>query len=120
MSNTVIQIKRSSGTATPANGALSAGEQAYSYNSDKLFIGNTAGTGVLEIGGKYWVDTTKVAFDQANAAFSSANSGGGAAAFAQANTAETKRMLPSHKQTLYLVLRTPLKLQLYPHLVPLS
>ena len=86
MSNTVIQIKRSSSTATPTNGALSAGEQAYSYNSDKLFIGNTAGTGILEIGGKYWVDTTKLAFDQANAAFSSANSGG-SAAFAQANTA---------------------------------
>lgn len=88
MANTVIQLKRSSATATPTNGTLSAAEPAYSFNSDKLFLGNTAGTGVIEIGGKYWVDTTKIAFDQANAAFAAANSGSSAgAAFGQANTA---------------------------------
>ena len=64
MANTVIQIKRSSTTAAPTNGSLEPAEQAYSFNSDKLFIGNTAGSGVLEIGGKYWVDTTIAAFAQ--------------------------------------------------------
>jgi len=86
--NTVIQIKRSSSTATPTNGSLAAAEQAYSFNSDKLFIGNTNGTGVVEIGGKYWVDTTIAAFAQANAAFGAANTGlTDGAAFTQANTA---------------------------------
>lgn len=74
MANTVIQIKRSSSTATPTNGSLAAAEPAYSFNSDKLFIGNTAGTGVIEIGGKYWVDTTVAAFQQANDAPGIANS----------------------------------------------
>ena len=51
--NTVIQILRSDSTAYPTT--LSAGEQAYSFVSDKLFIGNTT-SGVLTIGGKYYVD----------------------------------------------------------------
>ncbi len=88
MANTVIQIKRSTSTATPTNGSLATAEPAYSFNSDKLFLGNTSGTGVIEIGGKYWVDTTKAAFDQANAAYSTANTGlTVSAAFTQANTA---------------------------------
>ena len=98
MANTIIQIKRSTTTTAPAS--LSVAEQAYSYLSDKLFIGNTAGTGVVEIGGKYWVDTTQAAYVQANtarthanAAFETANNAAAAsntslvAAFAQANTA---------------------------------
>lgn len=97
MANTVIQIKRSSTTAAPTNGSLQPAEQAYSFSSDKLFIGNTAGSGVLEIGGKYWVDTTIAAFDQANAAYTQANTGTTAvaafttanAAYAQANTSRT-------------------------------
>lgn len=56
MANTVIQIKRSSSTATPTNGSLAAAEPAYSFQSNKLFIGNTAGTGVVTVGGKYYVD----------------------------------------------------------------
>jgi hypothetical protein len=88
MANTVIQIKRSSATATPTNGSLAAAEPAYSFNSDKLFLGNTNGTGVVEVGGKYWVDTTQAAFAQANAAYNAANNGSSVtAAFSQANTA---------------------------------
>lgn len=88
MANTVIQIKRSTSTATPTNGSLATAEPAYSFNSDKLFLGNSAGTGVIEVGGKYWVDTTTAAFNQANAAYNQANTGTSVtAAFAQANTA---------------------------------
>lgn len=51
--NTIIQILRSDTTAYPTS--LNPGEQAYSYVSDKLFVGNTT-NGVLTIGGKYYVD----------------------------------------------------------------
>jgi hypothetical protein len=51
--NTIIQILRSESTAYPTS--LNPGEQAYSYVSDKLFVGNTT-SGVLTIGGKYYVD----------------------------------------------------------------
>lgn len=51
--NTIIQILRSDVTAYPTT--LNAGEQAYSYVSDKLFIGNTDNS-VVTIGGKYYVD----------------------------------------------------------------
>ena len=53
MSNTVIQIKHSEVTTTPAS--LNVGELAYSFSSDKLFVGNTS-NGVLTIGGKYLTD----------------------------------------------------------------
>lgn len=52
-SNTIIQILRSDVTAYPAS--LNPGEQAYSYVSDKLFVGNTDNS-VVTIGGKYYVD----------------------------------------------------------------
>lgn len=51
--NTIIQILRSDVTALPTT--LNPGEQAYSYVSDKLFIGNTDNS-VITIGGKYYVD----------------------------------------------------------------
>lgn len=51
--NTIIQILRSNTTAIPTT--LEPGEQAYSYVSQKLFIGNTDNT-VITIGGKYYVD----------------------------------------------------------------
>lgn len=93
MANTVIQIKRSTNTSTPTNGSLATAEPAYSFSSDKLFLGNTAGTGVIEIGGKFYVDMTQAAYTQANAAFAAANSAGSSAtvsaAFDQANTART-------------------------------
>ena len=84
MANTRIQIKRSTGTNTPANGSLTAAEQAYSFLSNRLFIGDSAGTGVVEIGGKYWVDRTDASFLQANGAYTTGN-----AAFLQANGAYT-------------------------------
>ena len=49
-----IKIKRSTTTATPS--ALTAGELAYSDNSDKLFIGAPADNAVVAIGGKLYVD----------------------------------------------------------------
>lgn len=95
MSNTLIQIKRSLTTATPPNGSLANGVPAYSYASNTLFIGSGDGTGVIAIGGKYYIDTTLAAFAHANAAFLAANTGLGLgsafavanAAFAQANSA---------------------------------
>jgi hypothetical protein len=53
MANTVIQLKYSTVTSTPTT--LNVAEPAYSFTSDKLFIGNNTGT-VLTIGGKYYVD----------------------------------------------------------------
>ena len=62
---TVIQIKRSSGTSTPAT--LKLGEQAYTFgaglqgnNGDRLFVGtgtvdsNGDATSIDTIGGKYF------------------------------------------------------------------
>ena len=88
MSNTVIQIKRSTATATPPNGSLAAGEQAYSYSSNTLFIGTPDGTGIIAVGGKYYLDTITAAYEHANAAFLAANTGLGlGSAFAAANAA---------------------------------
>ena len=56
--NTLLTIKRSQSTDTPL--ALSNGEMAYSYSSDKLFIGQTANSSVATtveyIGGKLAMD----------------------------------------------------------------
>ena len=49
-----IKIKRSTTTPTPST--LTAGELAYSDNSDKLFIGAPADNAVIAIGGKVYVD----------------------------------------------------------------
>ena len=49
-----IKIKRSTTTASPTS--LSAGELAYSDNSDKLFIGAPADSAVIAIGGKLYID----------------------------------------------------------------
>jgi len=58
MANTVIQVKRSQTTATPPS--LANGEIAYSYSSNKLFIGQTdtaaSPVSVEYIGGKLLVD----------------------------------------------------------------
>ena len=48
-----IKIKRSTSTAAPSS-ALSAGELAYSFDSDKLFIGDGSSNDI--IGGKLYVD----------------------------------------------------------------
>ena len=73
MANTLIQIKRSTVTAVPPNGSLSEGEQAYSYLSDKLFIGDSAGSGIIEIGGRFYNNIAVRAYDISNAAFAYAN-----------------------------------------------
>ena len=49
-----IKIKRSTTTAVPSS--LTAGELAYSDNSDKLFIGAPADNAVVAIGGKVYID----------------------------------------------------------------
>ena len=58
MANTVIQVRRSQGTNVPPS--LANGEIAYSFSSNKLFIGQTDTTGsatsVEWIGGKLVVD----------------------------------------------------------------
>jgi hypothetical protein len=82
MANTVIQIKRSTVTTAPTAGSLAAAEQAYSYLSDKLFIGSSDGTQVIEIGGRYYVNTAVRADQTANAANIAAG-----AAFDKANAA---------------------------------
>jgi len=102
MANTVIQIKRSVATTAPTAGSLSAAEPAYSYLSDKLFIGSSDGNQVIEIGGRFYINTAvradqtanqslliaNLAFDKANAANVLAfNTGIGANAFASATIA---------------------------------
>lgn len=52
MANTAIKIKRSSSNSSPVS--LAAGELAYSYVSNVIFIGNSTGTGVVNIGGQYY------------------------------------------------------------------
>jgi len=58
MAGTVIITKYSTATGTPATDALAVGEQAYSFNSDKLFIGETSGSDVVAriIGGQHYTD----------------------------------------------------------------
>jgi len=56
ISNTSILIKRSTATGTPST--LKAGELAYSYLSNTIFIGNSTGTGVVNVGGQYY--TTQI------------------------------------------------------------
>jgi hypothetical protein len=58
MAGTVIVTKYSLATGSPATDALSVGEQAYSFSSDKLFIGETSGSDVVArvIGGQHFTD----------------------------------------------------------------
>lgn len=51
ISNTIIAIKKSSTTARPSS--LAAGELAYSYLSNTMFIGNTT-SGVVNVGGVFY------------------------------------------------------------------
>ena len=96
MANTVIQLKRSTSTATPTS--LSIAEPAYSYQSNTLFIGTPDGTSVLQIGGyvrdqllTYSSKHANLAFDAANAAgssdFTQASFNHSNAAFVHANSA---------------------------------
>jgi|TARA_B110000438_G_scaffold36059_1_gene35834 hypothetical protein len=58
MSGTVIITKYSTGTGSPATNALAVGEQAYSFSSDKMFIGETSGGDVVArvVGGQLYTD----------------------------------------------------------------
>ena len=84
MANTVIQIKRSTVTTAPTAGSLSAAEPAYSYLSDKLFIGSSDGSQVVEIGGRFYINTAVRADQTANAATITASQ-----AFNKANAANS-------------------------------
>ena len=53
MANTTIQILRSYSNTAPS--ALNDGELAYSFVSDKLFIGNNTND-IITIGGNHYVD----------------------------------------------------------------
>jgi hypothetical protein len=55
MANTLIQLKYSTITDKPSS--LSAGEPAYSYTSNTLFIGTPDGLGTINIGGQYYTET---------------------------------------------------------------
>jgi hypothetical protein len=52
MANTNILIKRSNSVGRP--GSLLAGELAYSYASNTIFIGSPTGNGVVNVGGQYY------------------------------------------------------------------
>ena len=58
MAGTVIVTKYSLATGSPATDALSVGEQAYSFSSKKLFVGETSGSDVVGrvIGGQLFTD----------------------------------------------------------------
>ena len=92
---TRIQLKYSTGTATPT--ALNIAEPAYSYTSNTFFIGSPDGNGAIAIGGKFYIDQQQSIFNTANAAFAAANTGAGQmgaynhanAAFESGNTAAT-------------------------------
>jgi hypothetical protein len=91
MANTLIQVKRSTSTNQPGGGSLSAGEMAYSYSSNVLFIGSSGGNDVLAIGGKYYIDLLNTTYTIAQSAFNSSNSASMAqSAFTQANAAFAK------------------------------
>lgn len=68
----IIQIKRSTANATPA--ALQPGELAFSYVSNTLFIGDSAG-GVIDLfsNTSFAVNTAAAAYNQANLAYAAAN-----------------------------------------------
>jgi hypothetical protein len=72
MANTKVLIKRSNSTSTPTT--LSAGELAYSYASNTLFIGTSDGSAALSIGGKSLEIFAQNAFNQANTATNNAAS----------------------------------------------
>jgi hypothetical protein len=63
MANTLIQLKYSTVTDKPSS--LSAGEPAYSYTSNTLFIGTSDGLGTINIGGRYYTQTIDDATDLA-------------------------------------------------------
>ena len=88
MSNTLIQIRKSTTTAAPA--ILNIAEPAYSYSSNSLFVGTQDSAGAIKIGGYSEVLKLNAAYTTANAAFDAANAASGGSvinAYNQANNA---------------------------------
>jgi hypothetical protein len=65
MANTNILIKRSDSIGRPAS--LLAGELAYSYASNTIFIGSPTGNGVVNVGGQYYTSQIDTATSSNNA-----------------------------------------------------
>lgn len=63
MANTNILIKRSTTVGRPVS--LQAGELAYSYASNTIFIGSPTGNGVVNVGGQYYTSQIDNATSQA-------------------------------------------------------
>jgi hypothetical protein len=63
MANTNILIKRSETVGVP--GSLLAGELAYSYSSNTIFIGSPTGNGVVNVGGQFYTAQVDNATDAA-------------------------------------------------------
>ena len=61
MANTNILIKRSLNTGRPTS--LAAGELAYSYASNTIFVGTPGGNGVVNVGGQYYTSQIDNATD---------------------------------------------------------
>jgi len=57
--HTTLLIKRSTGVATPTG--LKAGELAYSYLSNTMFIGDSTGTSVANVGGLFYTSQVDAA-----------------------------------------------------------
>ena len=57
MANTNILIKRSAVGGLGKPTSLLAGELAYSYASNTIFIGSPTGNGVINVGGQYYTST---------------------------------------------------------------
>ena len=67
MANTNILIKRAGTSGNGVPSSLQAGELAYSYASNTIFIGSPAGTGVVNVGGQYYTSQIDEATDSATA-----------------------------------------------------
>ena len=67
MANTNILIKRAGTSGNGVPSSLQAGELAYSYASNTIFIGSPAGTGVVNVGGQYYTSQIDQATDSATA-----------------------------------------------------
>ena len=79
MANTNILIKRSTTTGVPVS--LQAGELAYSYLSNTIFIGTPGGNGVVNVGGQYYTSQVDNATDAATGLTLVRRDAGGNASF---------------------------------------
>ena len=67
MANTNILIKRSGVAGLGKPSSLLAGELAYSYASNTIFIGSPTGNGVVNVGGQYYTSQVDAATPNATA-----------------------------------------------------